>query len=119
MYVNIIFGDAPIYLGMFIYLAKESWALWRDKYGNMHYWKRKQINSCNIVRQSSIERFKTISGHNSMAEMRRALFKYENMEETSIEIIVLQLGGSIKWDCMWKQGRLGMEPVIVITKCIH
>ena len=42
MCVNIFLGETTIYLRILIYLAKKSWALWINKYENLHYWKRQE-----------------------------------------------------------------------------
>ena len=55
MYVNIIFGETPIYLKLFIYLATKFWALWINKYENLHYWKKQKNNNEKTVSQFSIK----------------------------------------------------------------
>ena len=86
MYVNIFFVRPLFHLRILTCLAKALWALWIHKQKNLHYWKRKEINSEKTVSQFSIKlnnKTKIGSQHNTMTEMCRALFKYENERKIS------------------------------------
>ena len=78
------FCDTPIYLRVLFYLDTKFWFLWINKYENLHYWKKKKIDSGKNVSQFSIKhkkKFKNGSQHNSITEICRVLFKYKNERE--------------------------------------
>ena len=79
----ICFGDTPIYLRMFIYIAKNRNISEEINIKIRMIGKTQKTNSYKNIYQFSIKLHFFCSQHNSMTEMCCALFKYENVKKTS------------------------------------
>ena len=82
MYVNIyIFSYTPIYLRILLYLAKKCWALWINKYENLHDKKGKKIHSEKTASQFSIIPWNKIKKltHNTI-QWLKCVVHYLNMK---------------------------------------
>ena len=53
-------GKTPIYLRIFIFLPQKLWAILRNENGNLHFWKKRKIDSYQIVSQFTIKPFKKL-----------------------------------------------------------
>ena len=75
----------PIYLWILFQWAIKSWALRINKYEKVHDWKKQNKPSQKNLKIFFSRTIKILKGifsqHNSMAELCRTLFKYENKRE--------------------------------------
>ena len=81
MCVIIIILVRPHFLNNVLLFSQKLWALWINKYENLHYWKSKKsiAKNCKSIFYKTVNNmWKKGSLHNSMTEMCCAQFKYEN-----------------------------------------
>ena len=53
-----LFVWTPIYLRILFYLATKLWFLWRNKRGNVHYWKNQENTQWKTVSRFSLKPLK-------------------------------------------------------------